>query len=139
MPAKKEKKMTEFLEATMLICFGLSWPIKLVNDIKAKSASSINIKFIVLIFLGYVAGILAKIISGNITYVLIVYLINILIVTANIYVYFRNKKYDGENSAISFESDCKYPSHSINECPFTIHDTSPDSEPMDFYNAMTRY
>ena len=86
--------MTDFLEAAMLICFGLSWPLSLMKNIKAKSAENMSLRFILLIIIGYIAGITAKIMSHSINYVLIVYFINLIIVSANIIVYFINKKYD---------------------------------------------
>lgn len=86
--------MTDFLEAAMLICFGLSWPLSLMKNIKAKTAENMSLRFILLIIVGYIAGITAKIVSHNINYVLIVYLINLIIVSANIVVYFINKKHD---------------------------------------------
>ena len=86
--------MTNFLEAAMLICFGLSWPLSLMKNIKAKSAENMSLQFILLIIVGYIAGITAKIASHNINYVLIVYFINLIIVSANIVVYIINKKHD---------------------------------------------
>lgn len=86
--------MAELLEAIMLICFGLSWPMNLLKNIKARSAKNMSLRFIFLIILGYVAGISAKIIHGNYNYVFAVYILNILIVSANVVVYFINKKYD---------------------------------------------
>ena len=41
----------------------------------------------------------AKIISGNINYVLALYELNVLVVGANIVVYFRNKRLDEEAEA----------------------------------------
>jgi len=86
--------MAEFLEAAMLICFGLSWPISVMKNIKARSAKSMSLRFTLLIITGYIAGIIAKIISGKINYVLAVYIINLLIVSANVFIYLRNKKLD---------------------------------------------
>lgn len=86
--------MTELLEATMLVCFGLSWPMNLLKNIKARSAKNMSLRFIFLIIIGYVAGISAKIIRGTFNYVFVVYVLNILIVSANVVVYFINKKYD---------------------------------------------
>lgn len=86
--------MTQALEATMLICFGLSWPINLMKNIKAGTAKSMSLKFILLIIFGYIAGITAKIINQQFNYVLIVYILNILIVTLNLAVYFINKHKD---------------------------------------------
>ncbi len=89
--------MTSALEAVMLICFGFSWPINLIKNIKAKTAKSMSLKFIILIILGYIAGISAKLISHNINYVLAIYLLNLAIVSVNVVVYFINTKKDKEN------------------------------------------
>ncbi|MCH5163440.1 MAG: hypothetical protein J1F36_00315 [Clostridiales bacterium] len=84
----------EILEAIMLICFGFSWPMSVIKNIKAKTAKSMSLPFILLILSGYIAGIAGKFISGNISYVLIVYIINILSVGTNLIVYFINKGHD---------------------------------------------
>lgn len=89
--------MQEILETVMLVCFGASWPISVVKNIKAKTARSMSIQFILLIIFGYVAGIIGKIISGQINYVLAVYLVNLVFVTVNLAVYFINKKYDSRS------------------------------------------
>ena len=38
--------MAELLESTMLICFGLSWPMNLTKNIKAKSAKNMSLQLI---------------------------------------------------------------------------------------------
>lgn len=86
--------MTNFLEAAMLICFGLSWPLSLMKNIKAKSAKNMSLQFTLLIITGYIAGISAKIIGHKINYVLVIYLLNLVIVSANVVVYYINKGYD---------------------------------------------
>jgi hypothetical protein len=78
----------------MLVCFGASWPVSVVKNIKAKTAKNMSLQFTLLIITGYIAGISAKIISHNINYVLIIYLLNLVIVSANIVVYYINKGYD---------------------------------------------
>lgn len=88
------KKMSEILEASMLICFGLSWPILLIKNVKSHSAKNMNLKFILLIIFGYLAGITAKVMNGCFNYVLLVYLLNFIIVCANLVIYFINKHYD---------------------------------------------
>ena len=83
--------MPQLLEAIMLVCFGLSWPMALVKNLKAKSAEGMSLPFLLLIITGYIAGTSAKIIAGNITYVLIVYIVNLVIVTMNLVVFFYNR------------------------------------------------
>lgn len=86
--------MNLMLEATMLICFGLSWPINTMKAYKARSAKSMSLPFILLIIFGYVAGISAKLLMDQTNYVLVVYFINLAVVTLNLFVYFRNKRLD---------------------------------------------
>ena len=86
--------MTNILEAFMLICFGLSWPMSLYKNIKAKTAKSMSLQFTLLIIIGYIAGITAKIINNSFNYVLLIYILNLIIVSANIFVYFINLNYD---------------------------------------------
>lgn len=90
----RETKMAELLESTMLICFGLSWPMNLAKNIKARSASNMSLQFILLIITGYIAGISAKIYTHRFNYVLVVYLLNLAVVSANVVVYFINRRYD---------------------------------------------
>ena len=71
--------MSEILETAMLICFGFSWPINLVKNIKCKSAKGMSLPFILLLIIGYIAGISAKLITGRMNYVLLVYFLNLII------------------------------------------------------------
>ena len=86
--------MTEIFESIMLVCFGLSWPMSVVKNIKAHSAKAMSLPFILLIISGYIAGIAAKILSGNYSYVLIIYIVNLCFVSANLVVYFINLNHD---------------------------------------------
>lgn len=89
--------MGSILETVMLVCFGFSWPLNVMKSYKAKTAKGISLPFIMLIITGYIAGISAKIISGQINYVLIAYIVNLSIVSLNIVVYFRNVSLDKKN------------------------------------------
>lgn len=89
--------MSSMLEVIMLVCFGLSWPINVIKAVKARSAKNMSLPFILLIITGYIAGICAKIMTHQINYVLVVYFINLAIVTVNLVMYFRNKRIDLEN------------------------------------------
>lgn len=89
----------DLLEAGMLICFGISWPINLIKNIRVRSAKGMSLPFILLIVIGYLMGIGAKIVahvSGGspLNYVFAVYIFNLLMVSANIVVYFVNRRYD---------------------------------------------
>ena len=87
-------EIAPILETIMLVCFGFSWPMNLVKAYKARTAKSTSLPFVLLIIAGYIAGISAKIIMGNINYVLVAYLLNLAIVSLNLVVYFRNVALD---------------------------------------------
>ena len=90
--------MAELLEAIMLICFGLSWPLNAYKNYRAGTAVGTSWQFIALITAGYFAGIAAKFVSGNLNWVLIVYVINVVCIAANWLVYFRNRRLDAQRS-----------------------------------------
>lgn len=58
-----------------------------------------SLQFILLIITGYIAGITAKIYTHKFNYVLAVYLLNLVIVSANVVVYFINRRYDRQENA----------------------------------------
>ena len=86
--------MGSIFETVMLLCFGFSWPMNLIKAYNAKTAKGTSLPFILLIITGYIAGISAKIVSGQINYVLVAYLLNLAIVLMNLAVYFRNLSFD---------------------------------------------
>lgn len=90
--------LAHLMEAGMLVCFGFSWPLNVVKAYRAKTARGTSLAFIILIITGYIAGISAKIINNQFNYVLGVYFLNLAIVSANVFVYIRNKRLDKKSS-----------------------------------------
>ena len=86
--------MGSILETLMLVCFGFSWPLNVMKAFKARTAKGTSLPFILLIVAGYIAGITAKLITNQINYVLIAYIVNLAIVSLNIVIYFRNVSLD---------------------------------------------
>ena len=86
--------MGSIFETVMLVCFGFSWPLNVIKAYRAKTAKGTSLPFILLIISGYIAGISAKLITGQINYVLIAYILNLAIVSLNVVVYFRNVSLD---------------------------------------------
>ncbi len=96
--------MSEILEIIMLLCFGASWPINLHKAWKSRSAKGQSVLFLCLIDIGYVAGIAAKLTSKSYMaefsqkwYVLCFYILNLVMVSLDIIVYFRNRRLDARN------------------------------------------
>ena len=86
----------------MLICFGFSWPLNVLKAYKARTAKGTSLPFILLIITGYIAGIIAKFLNHSVGYVLVVYFLNLAIVTTNLMVYFRNRALDKRTAVISY-------------------------------------
>jgi len=86
--------MAEILETIMLVCFGFSWPTNLIKNYKAHTAKNTSLAFLLLILVGYIAGIAAKIYAHRINYVLVVYILNLVMVLLNLAVYFINLRHD---------------------------------------------
>lgn len=86
--------MAQILEAAMVICFGVSWPLSIFKSYTSRTAKGKSIIFLCFIWIGYVFGIASKIISENVTYVFVFYVINIIMVSVDIILWFRNKRLD---------------------------------------------
>jgi len=86
--------MEQIFEVLMIICFGVSWPFNIAKSWKAKTAKGKSLLFEVCILVGYICGIAGKFITGNVTYVLIAYLINVVMVTIDILLTLRNMALD---------------------------------------------
>ena len=80
--------MTQIFELIMLICFGLSWPISVYKSLTSKSTQGKSLVFMIAIIIGYVCGIIGKIISDQTNYVLVLYLVNLFFVTFDLALYF---------------------------------------------------
>lgn len=86
--------MPQLLETLMVVCFGLSWPLSLLRSWKARTAKGKSLLFLCAIATGYAAGIASKFWGGQLNYVLAFYVLNLVMVLADIGLYFRNRRID---------------------------------------------
>ena len=95
--------MAQFFETCMLICFGLSWPFNIAKSLRARTAKGKSMLFEIIIIIGYLMGLTGKFISGNVTYVAVVYVIDILMVSTDLILTIRNHRLDKqrEREAVS--------------------------------------
>ncbi len=91
-------KIFEFI---MLACFGLSWPISVYKSIKSKSTQGKSAVFIIAIIIGYLSGILGKIVNKDVSYVLIVYCFNLAVVCIDLALFFVNKRNEKKNQPLN--------------------------------------
>lgn len=90
--------MAQFLETMMLVCFGLSWPFNIVKSCRSRTAKGKSLLFEVCIIIGYLCGVAGKFLSGNITYVVAVYFLDILMVGTDLVLTIRNRRLDRLNT-----------------------------------------
>ena len=102
--------IANIMETLMVICFGLSWPLNISKAWKAKTAKGTSLQFYFCIWIGYVFAIIGKLITIhyyiNVVgtaqvwtdvvkwYVMFFYIVNIVMVSGGILIYFRNAHLD---------------------------------------------
>ncbi len=93
--------MSEILEIIMIVSFGASWPLNVLKSYRARTAKGKSLWFLLLIFFGYIAGITSKLVNeaymsqiGDKWYVLFFYILNFIMVGADVIMYVRNRKLD---------------------------------------------
>ena len=65
-----------------------------IMEKKKKLLHAISIIFTAAILVGYLFGIMGKILNNNINYVLVLYLINVIFVTIDFCLYFVNRRHE---------------------------------------------
>lgn len=93
--------MAEILEVVMIVSFGASWPLNVIKSYKVRTTKGKSLPFLLLILFGYVAGITSKFVNeaymaniGEKWYVLFFYILNFIMIVADLALYFRNLKLD---------------------------------------------
>ena len=89
--------LSEILEVIMIVSFGASWPLNVIKSYRARTTKGKSLPFLCLILFGYVAGIVSKLVNesymaqfGQKWYVLVFYVLNLVMVSADLLIYVRN-------------------------------------------------
>ena len=97
--------LSEILEITMIVSFGISWPVNVLKSYRSRTTRGKSLLFLCLIFFGYIAGIASKLCNeaymdaiGQKWYVLFFYVLNFFMVGADLCMYFRNLRLDKMNA-----------------------------------------
>ena len=87
--------IAELFEILMIVSFGLSWPMNVMKSYRARTAKGKSLPFLLLIITGYVFGIAGKLIAGGFKwYVMFFYVLNLVMVSTDLAMYFRNVRFD---------------------------------------------
>lgn len=99
--------MAEILEVIMIVSFGFSWPLNVLKSYRARTTKGKSLSFLLLILFGYIAGITSKFVNEEYMahfsekwYVLFFYILNFIMVGADLVMYIRNRKLDKENGVL---------------------------------------
>jgi hypothetical protein len=80
-------------EIVMLVCFGCAWPFSIYRSWKSKSVKGKSLVFLIIVLVGYLSGILHKIIY-NFDNVIYLYITNFTLVSIDTALFIRNSKGD---------------------------------------------
>ncbi len=97
--------MSELFEIIMILSFGASWPMNVYKSYRARTTKGKSLGFLCLIFFGYIAGIISKLINeaymasiASKWYVLFFYVLNLIMVGLDLCLYARNYRLDKANN-----------------------------------------
>jgi hypothetical protein len=90
--------MYSVFELIMLVCFGISWPFSVYKSWKSKSTKGKSPVFLVVIWLGYVSGIVHKILYSR-DLIILVYVFNLVMVGIDIGFYIVNRRRERAQTA----------------------------------------
>ena len=57
--------VAQVFEAGMLVCFGFAWPVDIYKTVRTRETRGKSVRFMSLVFLGYLCGIAAKFIRAE--------------------------------------------------------------------------
>ena len=87
--------MAQYLEIAMILSFGASWPMNVMKSYKARTTQGKSLSFLILILFGYICGIAGKLMASSINwFVLFFYVLNAVMVSADLVLYARNYRLD---------------------------------------------
>ena len=91
--------ISSIFEMLFLIGFGLSWPMNIVKDIRGKTSKGKSFMFLVFALFAYACGILSKLTAETISFVLVFYIINAVMVVVDTVFWFVNHRRDLKRDA----------------------------------------
>ncbi|MCE5274340.1 MAG: hypothetical protein ABFD70_09975 [Syntrophaceae bacterium] len=80
-------------EVIMMVCFGSAWPASIYKSYTERTARGKSIAFLLIVFIGYIAGILHKVFY-NLDWVVSLYALNGLLILVDIVLTIRNSSLD---------------------------------------------
>jgi len=103
-------------EAAMLICFGASWPFQVAKTYRTKDVKGKSIFFLWLIEIGYVCGMIHKVLYSQ-DLVIVLYLLNFILVAADMILYYKYKEDEHRSIVLHTRMPHIYHQHKLVKVP----------------------
>ena len=95
-------------EILMLLCFATAWPFSIYKLYKSGSNQGKSIVFSYVVLLGYVFGMTNKVINNDVNYVLAFYILDFVLVSLDMVMYYRNMRRQKERHGSEWKSSIPY-------------------------------
>ncbi|MCC8058774.1 MAG: hypothetical protein LUG14_14340 [Synergistaceae bacterium] len=82
------------LETAMLLCFAAAWPASIYKSWVSRTRKGKSLVFMLIVLVGYMAGIAKVLVSHSTIYMLIPYTVNTTLVACDLVLYYRNYRID---------------------------------------------
>ncbi len=83
-----------FFEIVMLLCFAAAWPFSIYRSLMSRSTKGKSLVFMLIVMVGYTAGILNKFVTGQVDHVLYFYFLDLGLVATDALLWIRNRAYE---------------------------------------------
>ena len=84
----------QIFEIAMLVLFGTAWPFSIVKSWKSGTTAGKSVVFLWVVSAGYLCGIVNKVLNGDYRLVFVFYVLDLLMVLADLSLYYRNRRRD---------------------------------------------
>ena len=81
-------------ETVMLLCFAAAWPASIHKSWTSRTRKGKSLSFMLIILVGYMAGIAKVLTTDTANYMLIPYTLNTMLVLCDLALYYRNYRID---------------------------------------------
>lgn len=86
--------LSSILETVMLLCFAAAWPASIYRSWVSRTRKGKSLSFMLIILVGYAAGIAKVLLTNTSAYLLIPYTLNTTLVLCDLALYYRNYRID---------------------------------------------
>lgn len=83
-------------EVGMMLCFAAAWPFNIARAWRARTAVGSSPVFMLVIELGYILGMINKVVNDSVNYVFAFYVLDFVLVLIALAIFLRNRRLDRE-------------------------------------------